>query len=156
MQLASGITGLGAAASNTALTQYGGTFDINGNSVNIGGFNGGPAAIIDNNGRHRDADDWRGERRQHLHRHDQEYWRGDVADQNRSGAIVLGDVNGMSSLAFTGNLTVNTQGAAGANVLTLAVPFGGHCRREDQPRIFHGFDLVQIKPEMRGRHHTGC
>lgn len=49
VKLASGITGLGAAASNTALTQNGGTLDINGNTVNIGALNGGPAAVIDNN-----------------------------------------------------------------------------------------------------------
>jgi len=45
--LAAGIVGLGA--SNTALTQNGGTFDLNGNNVVIGAFNGGPAAVIDNN-----------------------------------------------------------------------------------------------------------
>lgn len=45
--LAAGIVGLGA--SNTALTQNGGTFDLNGNNVVIGSFNGGPAAVVDNN-----------------------------------------------------------------------------------------------------------
>jgi len=49
VKLASGIVGLGAAASNTALTENGGIFDINGNTVNIGALNGGPAAVIDNN-----------------------------------------------------------------------------------------------------------
>src|SRR5207302_1926887 len=47
VQLASGIGNLGATGS-TGLTHNAGTFDINGNSVGIGGLNGGPSAIFDN------------------------------------------------------------------------------------------------------------
>lgn len=122
VQLASGITGFGAAASNTALTQNGGTLDLNGNNVNVGAFNGGPAAIIDNTnagtasltiGAGNGAGTFTGTIKN----------TGGALSliKTGTGAITLGDLTGAGSLAFTGDLTINTAGASGANVLTLAL-----------------------------------
>jgi fibronectin-binding autotransporter adhesin len=117
VKLASGITGLGAAASNTALTQNGGTLDINGNTVNIGAFNGGPAATIDNNPTSTTAatltigaGNGTGT------------FNGTIKDTNGAltivkagtGAITLGDAVTGGSNQFTGNLRFT-----GASTLTL-------------------------------------
>ncbi|MBN8421692.1 MAG: autotransporter-associated beta strand repeat-containing protein [Verrucomicrobia bacterium] len=120
VKLATGITGFGAAASNTALTQNGGTLDLNGNNVNIGAFNGGPAATVDNTSAGAasvtiGAGNGTGT------------FTGTIKNtggalsviKTGTGAITLGDLTGAGSLAFTGDLTINTAGASGANVLTL-------------------------------------
>jgi len=120
VKLATGITGFGAAASNTALTQNGGTLDLNGNNVNVGAFNGGPAATVDNTSAGTasvtiGAGNGTGT------------FTGTIKNtggalsviKTGTGAITLGDLTGAGSLAFTGDLTINTAGASGANVLTL-------------------------------------
>ena len=145
VKLASGITGLGAAASNTGLTQYGGTFDINGNSVNIGAFNGGAAATIDNTNAGTatltiGAGNGTGT------------YTGTIKNtsgalsviKTGTGAITLGDLNGSSSLLFTGDLTVNTAGASGANVLTLAVPLADSANSKINLGTATSTDTVQI------------
>ncbi len=100
---------------NQALTINGGTFDINGNNIGIGAVTAGYAGTITNSGSATTLTVGNNNTAVSI--------LGTVSGalgvtKTGTGALTLGDLNGMSTLSFTGDLTVN--GVASA--ATLNVP----------------------------------
>jgi len=88
-----------------SLTVNGGTFDLNGNSVGIGAFNGAYAGTIDNSGAAASLIIGNGNATGTFLGSIKNTGSALTIVKTGTGTITLGDVNGMSSFTYTGDLT---------------------------------------------------
>jgi autotransporter-associated beta strand protein len=143
LKLASGTSSLGATTS-TGLTINGGTLDVNGNSLGLGAVTGGYAGTIDNSGTATTLTVGNGNATVSILGTIKNTGSALSITKTGTGLLTLGDVNGMSSMAFTGDLTINTQAAAGANVMNLAVPLADTSGAKINLGTANAADTIQI------------